>query len=151
VRWYDSNGVQVTNPSDVGAGTYKAYYYNNSSNCSSTPSASVTVSNCVTCYKPAATSGTQLNTPQGITSLGRAGASVKGDNWPMVRKGGWMALEAKTKGFVMNRLTTAQISAIPSKNLVEGMMIYNTNLDCIQVNIDGTASGWKCFNTQSCF
>ncbi|STC98341.1 DUF6923 family protein [Chryseobacterium carnipullorum] len=102
------------------------------------------------CYKPAVTAGTVLNTPSGVTSLGRAGTSTDGNNWPMVRKGAWTVLEAKTKGFVPNRLTSAQITAIPTANLVEGMMVYNITLDCLQVNINGTAAGWTCFNTQTC-
>ncbi|MGK6341155.1 DUF6923 family protein [Chryseobacterium sp. DT-3] len=102
------------------------------------------------CYKPAVTAGTALDTPMGITSLARAGASTGGNNWPMVRKGAWTALEAKTKGFVLNRLTSAQITAIPAANLVEGMMVYNITLDCLQVNTNGTAAGWACFNTQTC-
>lgn len=100
------------------------------------------------CYKPAQTSGTILDTNHGITALGRAGAD--NSNWPMVRKGAWTVLEAKTKGFVVNRLTDAQVSAIPSADLREGMMVYNINQDCLQINIDGTATGWKCFNTQTC-
>ena len=100
------------------------------------------------CYKPAQTTGTALDTNHGITALGRAGAD--NSNWPMVRKGAWTVLEAKTKGFVVNRLTDAQISAIPSADLREGMMVYNITQDCLQINIDGTATGWKCFNTQTC-
>lgn len=100
------------------------------------------------CYKPAQTTGTALDTNHGITALGRAGAD--NSNWPMVRKGAWTALEAKTKGFVVNRLTDAQINAIPSADLREGMMVYNIDQDCLQINIDGTATGWKCFNTQTC-
>lgn len=100
------------------------------------------------CYKPAQTVGTALNTNHGITALGRAGAD--NSNWPMVRKGAWTVLEAKTKGFVVNRLIDAQISAIPSADLREGMMVYNITQDCLQINIDGTASGWKCFNIQAC-
>lgn len=102
------------------------------------------------CYRPAVTAGTILDTPQGITSLGRAGNNTSGNNWPMVRKGAWTVLEAKTKGFVLNRLTTAQIAAIPAANLVEGMMVYNVTLDCLQVNTTGTPAGWACFNTQTC-
>lgn len=105
------------------------------------------VNSCL-CYKPTVTAGTVLDTNQGITSLQRAGAV--GSNWPMVRKGAWTALEAKTKGFVPNRLTTAQITAIPAASLIEGMMVYNITLDCLQINTDGTAAGWKCFNTQTC-
>lgn len=110
-------------------------------------SQNLAVSACL-CYKPSVTSGTVLNTNQGITALNRAGGAST--NWPVVRKGGWMAMEAKTKGFVLNRLTTAQISAIPAANLVEGMMVYNITADCLQVNTDGTPTGWKCFNTQTC-
>jgi len=105
------------------------------------------IANCF-CYVPAATSGTVLDTPQGITSLGRAG--VNADNWPMVRKGAWTALEAKTKGFVPNRLTIAQINLIPAGDLREGMMVYNISSDCLYINTDGTPTGWKCFNTQAC-
>jgi len=100
------------------------------------------------CYKPAVTSGTALPSPSGITSLTRA--SPGDTNWPETRKGAWMVLESKTKGFVINRLTTTQVGQIPTLDLKEGMMVYNTTLNCLQINTDGTASGWKCFNTQSC-
>ena len=110
-------------------------------------SANASVNGCY-CYKPAQTTGTALDTNHGITALGRAGDD--NSNWPMVRKGAWTVLEAKTKGFVVNRLTDAQISAIPSADLREGMMVYNITQDCLQINIDGTATGWKCFNTQTC-
>ena len=105
-------------------------------------------SQCNICYKPAQTSGTALDTNHGITALGRAGVDTS--NWPMIRKGAWTALEAKTKGFVVNRLTDAEIIAIPESELVEGMMLYNTTQNCLQINIDGTATGWKCINTQTC-
>lgn len=102
------------------------------------------------CYRPVVTAGTVLDSSHGITSLNRAGSDASGNNWPMVRKGAWTVLESKTKGFVLNRLTTAQIAAIPSGNLVEGMMVYNVTLDCLQVNTTGTPAGWSCFNTQTC-
>lgn len=104
------------------------------------------ISSCF-CYKtPAA--GTGLDTNHGITSLQRAGAD--NSNWPMVRKGAWTALESKTKAFVPNRLTITEINNIPAANLKEGMMVYNISSDCIYINTDGTAAGWKCFNTQTC-
>ncbi len=68
------------------------------------------------CYKPAQTVGITLDTNHGITALGR---NNDNSNWPMVRKGAWTVLEAKTKGFVVNRLTDAQISAIPSNDGVQ--------------------------------
>lgn len=100
------------------------------------------------CYKAAALSGVSVDSPYGVTALGRAGAT--NGNWPMVRKGAWVVLESKTKGFVPNQLTDTDISNIPSANLVVGMMVYNITQDCLMINTDGTASGWKCFKTQTC-
>ncbi|MCU7618435.1 hypothetical protein NZ698_14640 [Chryseobacterium sp. PBS4-4] len=111
-------------------------------------SANSAVNICV-CYKPGITAGAPiLDSKHGITSLGRAGAN--NSNWPMVRKGAWSVLESKTKGFVPNRLTSSEIAAIPAGNLLEGMMVYNITLDCLQVYFTGTSSGWKCLNNQSC-
>ena len=102
---------------------------------------------CEACYKPAATGGTVLSTNHGITALGRAGKDV--GNWPMIRKGAWTALEAKTKGFVINRIsTTALVEAIA--NPKEGMMVYDEEADCLKINTTGTSTGWKCFNVQGC-
>lgn len=102
------------------------------------------------CYKPGATTGTTLDTNHGITSLGRAGAEV--ENWPMVRKGAWTALESKTKGFVINRIaTTAIVNAIP--NPVEGMLVYDEQAACLKIytTTDNAQSfSWKCLNTQTC-
>lgn len=100
------------------------------------------------CYKAGVLSGTALRTHVGLTSLARANSGSS--NWPEIRTGAWIILEAKTKGFVLNRLTTGQVSAIPSADLKEGMVVYNTTLNCLQINTDGTAAGWKCFNTQTC-
>ena len=99
------------------------------------------------CYRPATTAGTSLPSNHGITALGRAGTG--NGNWPMVRTGAWTVLEAKTKGFVVNRVpTTAEVEAIP--NPIEGMMVYDIQADCLKINIDGTSTGWKCFNTPTC-
>ena len=104
------------------------------------------------CYKPAATTGgSVLDTKHGITALGRAGADA--DNWPMVRKGAWTVLEAKTKGFVINRIaSTAAVNTIA--NPIEGMMVYDEEADCLKIYVIDTAvpanTGWKCFNTQAC-
>ena len=104
------------------------------------------------CYKPAAaTGGSVLDTKHGITALGRAGADA--DNWPMVRKGAWTVLEAKTKGFVINRIaSTAAVNTIA--NPIEGMMVYDEEADCLKIYVIDTAvpanTGWKCFNTQAC-
>ena len=109
----------------------------------------VEVGNCF-CYKPATTSGTTLDTKHGITALSRAGA--QGDNWPMVRKGAWTALESHTKGFVINRIaTTAQVEAIGSP--IEGMMVYDEEADCLKIytsSDNGVNFAWKCFKVQGC-
>ncbi|CAA7194925.1 lectin-like domain-containing protein [Chryseobacterium potabilaquae] len=113
------------------------------------------------CYKPGATTGgITLDTKLGITSLGRAGAD-QSDNWPMVRKGGWIALEAKAKGFVLNRVkfnTSNQPVADDGTTLiittpVEGMMIYDTTNQCLKMYTStdgGTTFAWHCMETQTC-
>ncbi|WP_312769036.1 hypothetical protein [Epilithonimonas sp.] len=102
------------------------------------------------CYKPGI-SGTGLPTRHGISALGRAGSEDK-DNWPMVQKGAWTALEAKTKGFVVNRIpTTAQLNAIPDP--IEGMMVYDMEAKCLKVYTlkDGaSAMAWHCLTNQAC-
>lgn len=109
---------------------------------------------CSTCYKPSVTSGTILNTNAGISALGRAGTN--GDNWPMVRKGAWTALEAKTKGMVINRVAfdnTGNPVGIASANFVEGMMAYDTTNNCLKVYTtkdNGTTYGWYCMENQTC-
>jgi len=129
----DANGVPTIVAGGQSAGT----------SANSTVKAAV----CLFCYKPATTTGTALPTNHGITALGRAGSD--NGNWPMVRTGAWTVLEAKTKGFVINRIaTTAAVTAI--SNPVIGMMVYDAEADCLKINTDGTSSGWKCFNTQTC-
>lgn len=130
------NGIETAAESGLYNGTYTYASVINA-----------TISACF-CYKPAITAGTVLDTYQGITSLQRAGTD--NSDWPMVRKGAWTALESKTKAFVPNRLTITEINSIPVENLKEGMMVYNISSNCIYINTDGTAGGWKCFNTQAC-
>jgi hypothetical protein len=101
------------------------------------------------CYNDPKTGGTNNDTKVGITLLKRAGASPnQADNWPMVRKSGHIALESNTQGFVVTRMTTAQLNAIKTaNNAVEGMMSYDTDAKCLKI-FDGT--DWKCFNNPSC-
>lgn len=112
-----------------------------------------TIDGCV-CTKAGVTSGTVLDTKVGITSLGRAGADDP-DNWPMVRKGGWLALESKTKGFVINRIaTSAQVEALP--NPQQGMLVFDREANCLKmyvyndVNIPSRGGFWKCISRQAC-
>lgn len=101
------------------------------------------------CYKSAVSTGTVLDTNIGVSSLNRN--SSTNDNWPMVRKGAWLAIESKDKGFVLNRIpTTELVNSIP--NPIEGMMVYDVEAECVKIytTLDGTTFGWSCFNTQAC-
>ncbi len=107
------------------------------------------------CYKPGATTGgSTLNTKVGITALGRAGTTDT-DNWPMTRKGGWLVLESKTKGFVPNRVAFSGGNpvGIAAADFVEGMMVYDTTNKCLKMYTlkDGdSAMAWHCVTTQTC-
>lgn len=105
------------------------------------------------CTKPGAT-GTPLSTNMGITALGRAGAADAAQ-WPMVRKGAWLALESKTKGFVINRISTsAEVEALT--NPQQGMLVFDVQANCLKMYVfndatNPTAGGfWKCVNLQAC-
>ena len=115
------------------------------------------------CYKPGAlpTAGNPaLSTKVGITALGRAGSGST-DNWPMVRKGGWLAMEAKTKGFVPNRVKfNASNQPVAADGItpvittpVEGMMVYDTTNKCMKMYTlkeGDTSMAWHCISTQAC-
>ncbi|RMZ58651.1 hypothetical protein D1632_13725 [Chryseobacterium nematophagum] len=109
---------------------------------------------CTSCYKPAITVGTVLDTKHGITALGRVG--ISGDNWPMVRKGAWTALEAKTKGLVLNRVpfdSSGNPIGISQANFVEGMIVYDTTNNILKIYTttdNGTTYGWLSVGTQAC-
>ena len=107
------------------------------------------------CYKPGITVGTPLDTKVGITALKRAGATDT-DNWPMTRKGGWLALESKTKSFVPNRVAfdaSGNPTGISAANFVEGMMVYDTTNKCMKIYTQkegNTSMAWHCISTQTC-
>lgn len=112
------------------------------------------VSFSVACYKPGITTGITLDTKVGITTLNRAG-SDNNDNWPMTRKGGWLALESKTKGFVPNRVAFSGGNpvGIAPANFVEGMMVYDMTNKCMKMYTStdgGTNYAWYCISTQTC-
>ncbi|MFC4164536.1 DUF6923 family protein [Epilithonimonas zeae] len=122
------------------------------------------INSCPTfCYKPGLTTGgTILDTKVGITSLARAG-ETDADNWPMVRKGGWIALESKTKGLVVNRVAFSDADSnpstpdvpveIPSGNFVEGMVVYDATNHCLKMYTstdNGVNYHWYCISTQTC-
>ncbi|SIS44337.1 hypothetical protein SAMN05421789_10197 [Kaistella chaponensis] len=100
--------------------------------------------NACICYNDPNTGTVGADTKHGITLLKRAGATPQPDNWPMERKSAFTALESNTKGFVITRMTTAEINALTGQS---GMMVYDTNLKCLKL-FDGAA--WSCFNTPTC-
>ncbi|WP_374441520.1 hypothetical protein [Epilithonimonas sp.] len=112
------------------------------------------------CYKPAIIDAANTYpSKHGITSLGRAGA--ENSNWPMVRQSAWSVLEAKTKGFVINRVkfnASNQPVADNGTTLVitspvEGMIVYDTTNNCLKVytsNNGGSTFAWHCISAQTC-
>jgi alpha-tubulin suppressor-like RCC1 family protein len=157
VEWHatnDANSPVLSNISAVAPGTYYAFFSVASGKCRTVGSI-VTVSHYVPdnqsvdpciCFNDAVTGGADHDTKLGITLLKRAGKTDS--NWPMARKSGHIALESNTKGFVVTRLTTAQLDVIKNAgNAVEGMMSYDTTVNCMKIYSDGD---WKCFNTPSC-
>ena len=116
------------------------------------------------CYKPGATTGgLTLDSNVGISSLNRGAGIQDSDSWPMVRKGAWLVLESKTKGFVPNRVAfedqdnnaaTPDVPlGIPASDFVEGMMVYDTINNCMKIytSVDeGNTFGWYCISKQAC-
>lgn len=169
VEWFPENNPvgKILNPNAVGEGIYFPFFYDSLNNCYSPAGTPVLVaidSECSSaCYKPGATTGgATLDTKVGISSLGRAGVE-QGDNWPMVRKGGHIALESKTKAFVPNRVAFSDADnnvltpdvpvGISAANFVEGMMVYDITNKCLKIYTlkDGdTAMAWHCFTTPAC-
>jgi hypothetical protein len=43
-----------------------------------------------------------------------------------------MELNSKERGFLLPRMTTAERMRIPTQNIVSGMVIYNTSIDCLE-------------------
>lgn len=169
--WYTTNNhvnnTKVSDPTDVGLGLYFPFFYDAVNDCYSPVGTPVLVGiddQCTTaCYKPGLnTGGAILDTKLGISALGRAGADDR-DNWPMIRKGGHIALESKTKAFVPNRVAFSDADSNPATlptpvgidadNFVEGMMVYDTTNKCLKIYTlkegDSTMA-WHCVTTQAC-
>lgn len=167
VEWHATNDAKspvINDVSTMGPGTYYAFYTVASGKCRVVGSVvivsyykSTDPNNPCTppyCYKPGVTTGgTVLDTNVGVTALNRAG--VNGDNWPMVRKGGWIAMESTTKAFVPNRVTflNGNPVGIAPANFIEGMMVYDTTNKCMKVYTlkeGDTQMAWHCMSTQTC-
>ncbi|MDO5615406.1 MAG: UDP-N-acetylglucosamine enolpyruvyl transferase [Cruoricaptor ignavus] len=159
---YDAHGYWTENQSTgllteniwngqfAGSGTYE-FTYTVDGTCSGTASSTVTIIIQGECYRDGIFDANVSNpSKHGITSLNR---TVGGDdNWPIAIESAHTVLESKTKGFVINRLNTAQINAIAQP--VNGMVVYDTDLHCIKIYVENTtnslASRWICFSTPGC-
>ena len=108
------------------------------------------------CYKkPVLNAGVTVPARHGITALNRA--SSRATDWPIVRQSAWTVLEARTKGFVVNRVAFSDVDANPATpmtpigidaaDFVEGMMVYDTTNNCLKI-YNGTV--WNCYITQAC-
>ncbi|MBE4949389.1 DUF11 domain-containing protein [Chryseobacterium culicis] len=156
----------VNIPSGTPAGVYTmdysyCYYttYGSTTNtCTNCTTARLTVTVTTSCYKPGAvaTAGNPaLISKVGISSLQRT-AAQNSDNFPAVRQGAWLALEARTKGFVVNRIAfnaSGNPIGIPPADFLEGMMVYDTTNKCLKMYTSqdgGTSFGWFCITTQTC-
>ncbi len=90
------------------------------------------------CTQPGATGSPTEFTKTGISDReGAVGA------WPGNVPNGFVAIQSTNKGFVITRLTTAQIDALDA---VEGMLVYDTDEECVKL-YNGTV--WKCLE-RSC-
>lgn len=144
------------------ASAVKPAYFNdtNLANNEATATANSTV-----CYRPAA-QGSAPNSVHGITSLNRAGdfqiagagGILETRSWPGERRSAHTVLEAKTKGFVLNRVAftdpdsnPATINDIPTgiaaADFRPGMLVYDTTNNCLKL-YDG--SRWKCLAQPTC-
>ena len=161
VTWYTTNnrapGTQVANPASVPPGTYYAFYEpTDGSNCSGPSPASMTISyytsgepgseNCY-CIKPGAAGPPQSYTKVGILTKASITNSTGSIKWPENVPNGHIVMDSSNKGFVITHMTTAQRDALVPVN---GMMIYNTDLRCVQLyrgtapTADASRTGWNC-------
>ncbi|WPR77758.1 hypothetical protein [Algoriphagus sp. NG3] len=70
--------------------------------------------------------------------VGVSSHMLTSDEWPKNVPNGFIAIESDNSGFVITRLTTVQIDALDA---VEGMLVYDTDEDCMKL-YNGTA--WSC-------
>lgn len=96
------------------------------------------------CFKPGI-SGTPLPTKVGILTK-----ASPNSGWPQNVPNGHIVLDSAEKGMVITHMTTAQRNALVP---VEGMIIYNTDLNCVQLyrgtapQTDAGRTGWNCIQS----
>lgn len=97
------------------------------------------------CTQPGAT-----GTPGSFAKMGiLTKNSITVANWPQSIPNAHIVLDSSDKGMVITHMTTAQRDALVP---VEGMLIYNTDLSCVQLyrgtapSIDASRTGWNCIS-----
>lgn len=125
------------------AGTYVVTIRHPNNYCGTTKQTVLTVND--VCYISPNTAGAPVPSKHGITLLKRAGAD--NGNWPMIRSSAHTVLEANAKGFVITRMSTAEINDINTPQ--DGMMVYDSDVNCLKI-YDGSGSGWSCFSKPAC-
>ncbi|NRS93965.1 thrombospondin type 3 repeat-containing protein, partial [Frigoriflavimonas asaccharolytica] len=123
--------------------------YSNSTGQTIGSSINAAINGCI-CYNDPNIATAGVDTKHGITLLQRAGAD--NGNWPMIRKSAHTVLESNTKGFVITRMSTANLVNITTPQ--DGMMVYDTTVGCLKIYTTDAAmaanTGWKCFITPTC-
>lgn len=100
------------------------------------------------CTKPGALGTPSLFTSVGITTK----SNLTVANWPKSIPNGHLALDSAEKGLIITHMTTAQRDALIP---IDGMIIYNTDLGCVQLyrgnnpSVDNGRRGWNCL-TKGC-
>ena len=93
---------------------------------------------CAFCTQPGATGA-----PTEFTKVGFSDREGLTPGWPGNVPNGFMVIESEDSGFVITRLTTAQINSLDA---VEGMLVYDTDEQCMKL-YNGT--NWNCIQ-RSC-
>lgn len=100
------------------------------------------------CVKTGATGTATGGSEVGILTKARQSNA----NWPANVPNGHIVMDSSNKGFVVTHITTTQRNAMTP---VDGMVIYNTDLQCIQLYRGATPGtdyrrvGWNCI-TKTC-
>ncbi|MBV7440487.1 HYR domain-containing protein [Weeksellaceae bacterium TAE3-ERU29] len=91
-----------------------------------------------TCAKKPNTGAPQGNVKVGISNLNRTTQTTE---WINSYNDGWIAMESKTKGFVITRADDVNHPETAIENPVEGMIVFDIDENCIKL-YDGTK--WAC-------
>ena len=94
------------------------------------------------CVKPGAS-----GTPNGFSSVGILTKAKSSNNWPENIPNGYLVLDSAEKGMVIPHMNNSQRDALSP---LDGMVIYNTDENCVQLYRGATPdtyenrSGWNC-------